>query len=376
MKSFRYYILISLVTVFANPASATPVGQHLQKIDHQINSLKHAIRTKQHALSTSQAKLKTLELDIAAQTRALSKTQHTIATIKQRLEKLKVTYHHFQDVIRQTKQQLANNLRAQYRASHQPMIKHLLAADTLTRTQEELTYVGYLNQDRLNALQRLQQTLILAAQNIQQQTQAIAVLKDKQHEQMRQLKTLESSHQQRQHVLAQLHHLLKSKSQHLHQLLRDKKRLEQTLRSLNHHPLFFESTGKPFDQLKHHLHWPTTGKLVALYGQRIGHSQLHWNGVLFRTKSNTPVYAVADGKIIFANWLPGYGLLMIVYHGHGFMTLYGRNQFLYVHVGDTVKAGQQIGMSGISGGYHQPGLYFEIRLHSQPINPMMWFKHT
>jgi murein hydrolase activator len=128
-----------------------------------------------------------------------------------------------------------------------------------------------------------------------------------------------------------------------------------------------------FAKLRGKLAWPVSGHLVARFGDtRAG--GVRWDGVLVATERGTPVKAVCEGRVIYADWLPGLGLLAILDHGDGYLSLYGHNERLYKAVGERVAAGDTIAAAGDSGGSGRPELYFEIRKGGKPVDPRPWFK--
>jgi septal ring factor EnvC (AmiA/AmiB activator) len=131
-------------------------------------------------------------------------------------------------------------------------------------------------------------------------------------------------------------------------------------------------TEQPFAQLKGKLSWPVQGRIAGDYGQSRGAGPVKWNGVLLEAPAGTAVRAVYYGRVAFADWLQGLGLLVIVDHGGGYMSLYGHNASLLKESGDWVEPGESIAQVGDSGGQARPGLYFEIRLNGEPVNPNPW----
>jgi len=127
-----------------------------------------------------------------------------------------------------------------------------------------------------------------------------------------------------------------------------------------------------FAEQKGQLLWPVDGKIVAKFGHRRNREGLRWNGVTINAASGVPVLAVYSGKVVFADWLRGFGLLLILDHGSGYMSLYGHNQSLYKSVGDEVVQGEEIASVGMSGGLVKPALYFEIRHNGRPEDPQKW----
>jgi septal ring factor EnvC (AmiA/AmiB activator) len=130
----------------------------------------------------------------------------------------------------------------------------------------------------------------------------------------------------------------------------------------------------PFAQLRGRLPRPVAGRIIQGYGE-VRAGGLKWQGDLFATQRNAPVRAVSQGRVVYADWLAGLGLLIIIDHGGGYMSLYGHNARLYESVGQQVTAGQTIAESGDSGGSARPELYFEIRKEGRPLDPRPWLAH-
>jgi septal ring factor EnvC (AmiA/AmiB activator) len=131
-------------------------------------------------------------------------------------------------------------------------------------------------------------------------------------------------------------------------------------------------TDEPFPNAKGKLAWPVQGRIVGSYGQTRGAGPVKWSGVLLEAAAGTPVRAVYHGRVAFADWLAGLGLLVIVDHGSGYMSLYGHNEALLKEAGDWVGPGEPIAQAGDTGGRARAGLYFELRLNGEPIDPNPW----
>ena len=130
----------------------------------------------------------------------------------------------------------------------------------------------------------------------------------------------------------------------------------------------------PFGKLKGKLVWPALGKVKRLFGKKRQSGRLRWKGVLIEARQGNNVRAVAAGRVAYADWLRGYGLLLIIDHGDGYMSLYGHNESLFKETGDWVSAGDVIASVGKSGGRKLSSLYFEIRHKGKPVNPTRWCK--
>ena len=129
---------------------------------------------------------------------------------------------------------------------------------------------------------------------------------------------------------------------------------------------------KGLSKLKGKLNWPTTGKLKDIYGKKRKTGRVRWNGVMIMARAGQDVKAVSHGRVAFAEFLRGYGLLLILDHGDGYMSLYGHNQTIYKEIGEWVETGETIASIGTSRGKKHSGLYFEIRYNGKPSNPVRW----
>jgi septal ring factor EnvC (AmiA/AmiB activator) len=134
-------------------------------------------------------------------------------------------------------------------------------------------------------------------------------------------------------------------------------------------------SASPFGKLRGKLAWPAAGRVVSRFGEtRAG--GIKWDGMLLAGEQGAAVRAVSSGRVVYADWLPGLGLLTIIDHGDGYLSLYAHNERLYKSVGERVVAGDQIGAVGDTGGRSRPELYFEIRKAGKPIDPRPWFRSS
>ena len=186
---------------------------------------------------------------------------------------------------------------------------------------------------------------------------------------------LESGRAQRQAALASLQVEARSRSANLARLRAQQSGLERLLRELARvvPPAPPPDSSSDFGRLRGRLDWPVAGRVVASYGDTRA-SGVDWDGMVVATQRAAPVRAVAAGRLIYADWLPGLGLLAIVDHGAGYLSLYGYNDQLRRAAGETVAAGDIIAAAGDTGGRPEPQLYFEIRRGGKPIDPRPWFR--
>jgi septal ring factor EnvC (AmiA/AmiB activator) len=129
----------------------------------------------------------------------------------------------------------------------------------------------------------------------------------------------------------------------------------------------------PFEPLRGKLPWPVQdGKVIARFGQSRAGGSMRWQGMLIGTERGARVRAPYAGRVVYGDWLPGMGLMLVIDHGGGYMSLYGHNEELFRKVGESVVAGDVIGSVGDSGGHSQPALYFEVRRGKTPVDPQTW----
>ncbi|MCK4865980.1 MAG: peptidoglycan DD-metalloendopeptidase family protein, partial [Gammaproteobacteria bacterium] len=163
----------------------------------------------------------------------------------------------------------------------------------------------------------------------------------------------------------------------LKKLVADELLLQQLLKEIrNIMPSMLTEIDKreTFSKRRGRLKWPVKGKVKRLFGKSRQAANLKWNGVLIPSAEGKEVKAISHGRVAYADWLRGYGMLVIIDHGDGYMTLYGYNQALYKETGDWVEEGEVIASVGRSGGQSKSGLYFEVRVKGQPSNPTKWCK--
>lgn len=264
-----------------------------------------------------------------------------------------------------------------YSLGQQEFLKLVLNQQNPANVTRTLTYYDYFNQaraQRINTVRKQLDSLKQVKQDIQDTTLS---LQQTQQDRIDNKAALEHSRQQRQQLLARLDKRIIQQGQHLDQLLQNEKQLLQLIKRLSQQqPMAPDETVRnlPFARNKGQLIWPVQGKIVARYGSKRSGSDLRWKGIMIEAPRGSEVHAVSYGHVIYADWLRGFGLLMIVDHGDGYMSLYGHNESLYKETGQWVQANEVIASVGASGGNQGSGLYFEIRRHGRPTNPFNWFK--
>jgi septal ring factor EnvC (AmiA/AmiB activator) len=272
---------------------------------------------------------------------------------------------------------LAEQLRVAYRVGNVEPLQLLLNQRQPLQSARMLTWYGYFGRARASQIDGIQQRIKRLDEIDTQLEAANARLDQLARERSTQIAEIETRRGARQKVLAGLQRESQSRGQVLARLQAQQAELEKLLRDLSRAAqrappplgsgLFAQSLGK--------LDWPVAGRLVANFGSQRA-SGVRWQGVVVATERSADVHAVAAGRVIYADWLPGLGLLAIVDHGDGYMSLYGHNEALRKAVGDAVSAGEVIAAAGDTGGRSSPELYFEIRRAGQPVDPRQWFRKS
>lgn len=270
--------------------------------------------------------------------------------------------------------ELSNELRSAYLIGREEPLKLLLNQEDPARAGRMFAYYSYFGRARADRIARIEAYVAGIAALDAQLREEEERLADLEGQQKTQVAQLEAARAERGKALAELEAESRTRAQALEQLRREQAGLEKLVRDLRRALEQYPVDGKAaFGKLRGKLAWPVAGKLVATFGSaRAG--AIKWDGVMIATGRGSPVHSVASGRIAYADWLPGLGLLVIVDHGDHYLSLYGHNDQLYKAVGERVAPGDTIAAAGDSGGRSRTELYFEIRRNGKPIDPGPWFR--
>lgn len=268
---------------------------------------------------------------------------------------------------------LAAELKVAYMNGHQEQLKLLLNQQDPARLGRMMSYYGYFGRaraERITAISEHLAHLELISENIEAETQK---LRELEQDQARDVKALAGARDQRARTLAQVQSKIKTRNDELAKLQREAQALEKLVEELRRAiEEFPELAEQPFQRVKGKLPWPVKGSLLARFGQLRAGGPLKWQGVVIGADRGTQVRSPYYGRVVYADWLPGLGLLVVVDHGSGFMSLYGHNEQVYRRVGDRVSPGDALSAVGDAAGLGKPGLYFEIRKGREPQDPGAW----
>ncbi|WP_421333112.1 murein hydrolase activator EnvC [Aeromonas sp. 603607] len=420
---------------FGASTPALAANQQLGTMQSQIKEQQKTIKLSKQELAKLNTQLKADEQAISAAAAKLNQTkqqlkqnQQTLATLQKDKLALEVQAKH-------QKQLLAKQAESAFQAGNHDYLKLLLNQQDPAKLSRSLDYYDYLNKARIEAIDALRATRDKLAKNQQATKETETRLQTLLAEQQEHHQTLLASQQSRAKVRNQLQQSVQDDEQKLTKLVKAEKALKARLEELRRQreeqerreraererlaklkaeqerqrklaeqrraeqqrlaaqqnktvkpaePVEEMSSTKPergsgigtagyYSGLKTNgsLRWPVQGPILIAYGSPRT-AQLKWKGTLIGASEGTQVKAVAPGQVVYADWLDGFGMLLVIDHGKGYMSLYGHNQSLLRQVGQNVEQGEPVALVGDSGGQDIPGLYFEIRYQGEAINPTKW----
>lgn len=369
--------LIITPTFAASPAAdAKAKAAELTQLRGRLRDLRDSLSNARGRQGSVQEQLRQSDQEISRASRALAQIDQALTTGNARLAALQDQAQSQQAALATQRSGLANQVRAAYLLGRQEPLKLLLNQDDPARLDRALAYYGYLNRARLariaavNAqLQTLQATAAqIAAENTRRQ--------ELRAQQVVEQEALRKTQTERRALLASVNAEIQDKDAQIARLEQNQRDLQNLLQQLQQavadFPAAADANTQPFGKLKGRLPLPLRGHIAARFGTHRGVGMPAWRGMLIEAPPGSVVRAIGRGRVVFADWLRGFGLLMIIDHGGGYMSLYGYNQSLDKEVGAAVAAGEPIASAGTSGGQPQSGVYFEIRQQGQPVDPLLW----
>ena len=372
----RYLLLTSALLLGASSALAeqqvTP-GQ-IQALQEEISEIDEWLSDAEEDRSSLERQLADLEKNIGRLTRERRELRIQASQQQKRLAKLDQQETKLVRVLDSQRESLKKQIRAAWMEGDAPAVKVLLNEIDPDKIARTMTYYEYLSRDtveRLEAFAANLRQLKITRQEVQQGRARLARLEQDVADRQQKLA---ASKNQRQQTLASLKADITNRLNEREQLEADRQRLEELLREVEQAIADIPSPNEsaPFKSLQKKLPWPSPGKVVNAFGQSYADGKLRYSGMLINTPEDAEIRAVHYGRVVFANWLRGFGLITILDHGDGYMTLYGHSSSLFTSPGDWIEAGEPIAQAGRTGGTDDPAVYFEIRQNGKPINPGRW----
>jgi len=348
----------------------------LERLRAQIQTLQRDLNETRGRRDHVREELQAHERRIDALLRSLREMDARLAQDNQALQALQRRAEKERQRLQQQTSVLESQLRAAYAMGRQPYLKMMLNQEQPAAVARVAAYYRYFNAARLERIEEIRGSLErLAAleEEVRERREAMSVLRETQADEKR---SLEETRARRGEVLASLNREVRDRTREIARLRADEERLERLLSEIKRYlpDVSVPGPGKQvrFFALKGRLPLPIEGRISARFGEPRGIGDLHWRGVFLNGKEGQTIHAVSRGRVAYADWLRGFGLLLILDHGDGYMTLYGHNQTLYRKVGDWVETGQPIATVGSTGDAPGTGVYFEIRHNGLPHDPLHW----
>ena len=348
----------------------------LKKVNARIEKVRKSVNADIEKRDRLSAELRDAEPGAQASRRQLEELRVQRIASEARLEELGREQVRREQELAAERGALAGELRTAYVNGREEQLKLLLNQQDPAAVGRMLAYYGYFGRaraERIAGIRDKLEHLMLLREKIAAETGRLRELESQQEQQVA---TLKGAQQRRSQAVAAIDTQIKSRGGEIKRLESQARGLEKLIadlrKVLDRAPVARQA---PFEPLKGKLPWPVQqGKVLARFGQPRDGGSMRWQGMLIGTERGARVRAPFEGRVAYADWLPGMGLMIVLDHGGGYLSLYGHNEEVFRKVGDPVAAGDVIGSVGDSGGHNQPALYFEVRRGRAPVNPENWLQ--
>jgi len=359
----------------ANEATQAEARSRLQQLKSEISRLKKDLEQSRSKLSREQKALKAADLEIQASILKLRELDSTRLVHEREIENLEAEREDYLLSLKDRNDALAEQIMAAYRLGRQSRLKLILNQDSPALLSRTLAYYDYFSRSHASQISELKQVLLALDQMQKKINVELSSIHEVQRDQQAVLDEMTIQRNDRQDIIDTLSSQIGTDEARLAELLRNRKDLETLLEKLSDVlsdiPSDLGTRLTPID-LKGKMPIPVKGRVRHAFGQPRT-AGLHWQGWLVAANTGSEVKAIAYGRVAYADWLRGYGLLIIIDHGDGFMSLYANNESLLHDVGDWVESGALISTVGNSP-RNGAGLYFEIRKDGKALDPAIWLK--
>jgi len=370
---------ISPAAAFSDDEDYSETSDELKQLRKRMDRLRNEINKTRQQHDKASSSLRDIDLRIGKHVRELKYIHFRLGQQDRRLGQLYHDRKRYKKDLQLQRELLGKQIHTAYIMGQQAYLKLLLSQNDPAAAGRTIKYYDYFHRSRTELIKRASTALGRFEQNkrdIQREQQRLTDLRSRSQ---KKIALLETDSQQRSRLVASLNQQLQGKTSSLNRMLEDELQLQRLLNGIEKvmpDVLSMKKSKQAFRSLKGKLTWPAAGSIQRLYGRKRGDSKASWNGIVIKAKEGKQVHAVSHGRVAYADWLRGYGLLLIIDHGNGYMSLYGHNQSLFKETGDWVETGDAIATIGNSGGHTHSGLYFEIRHKGKPTNPINWCRKT
>jgi septal ring factor EnvC (AmiA/AmiB activator) len=373
----------------AAAAKQTPAQKEaeLRKLNQRIEKVRKSVNEDVQKRDKLSVQLREAELGVQSARKELDEIRAQRLAAEARVRDLEMEQARQEKDLDGERAALAGELRTAYVNGREEQLKLLLNQEDPTSFGRMLAYYGYFGRARAARIQGIQdklEHLALVREKIVAERSRLESLEQQRAQRVADLK---SSQDKRAQAVGAIDRQIKSQGGELKRLQSQAKSLEKLIADLRRAidraqaqsarkgPAAGAGVARqaPFEPLRGKLPWPVQdGTVLAKFGQSRAGGSMRWQGMLIGTARGARVRAPYGGRVVYGDWLPGMGLMLVIDHGGGYMSLYGHNEELFRKVGDPVAAGDVIGSVGDSGGHSQPALYFEVRRGKTPVDPQTW----
>lgn len=387
----RLAILLLLWPVCTAWAALENKQQELQALHGRIERLKEELEQASGEHAEAADALKTSEQRISQVNRSILELSRDEKQLNRELARLEHEARATQGRLEEQRARLAHLLRERYIRGGDDAAVLILNGRDPGEIARSLNYLAYLGQARAQLINEQQSNLAKLNELLTEMDRRKTDISLVRNQRQAQKKALEGEKTARQAILGKLSQQIRLQRREIDTLKRDEARLSrliEKLRKLAEAPKPSTKPGKKIDhvanaalagldfpKLKGKLAFPIAGEIAARFGEAREGGGPSWKGLFIRAREGQGVRAVASGQVVFADWLRGFGNLLILDHGGGYLSLYSNNESLYKQPGQAVRAGDVIATAGNSGGQEESGLYFELRYQGKPFDPMQWVDH-
>ena len=378
MKNILVFVCISLLTapvVVAAPQTSEQANAELKAVRKQIDSLKEDLEDQGRRRSRAERNLTEVEKSEQKVRRELKVLRKQLNESKTRQTDLERQSDAQRKELEKQRAALANQLRVAYINGNEEWLRVSLSQQDATSLGRRMTYYAYLSQQRRATIEKVAAVLVQLDEIKEEIAAEMVRLAKLEAQATDKLDEIAATRQERSELVAKINADIRSKDAEIERLQAQAMELTNLVEALARVlPKMPDIDAEPFAGKAASLSWPADGPVLKSFGQSRADGRLKWEGVLLGAPSGSPVRSVYYGRVVFSDWLDGMGLLTIIDHGAGYMSLYGHNQDLLREVGEWVDPGESIAHVGDSGGQAAAGLYFEIRKDGKPVNPKRWIR--
>jgi septal ring factor EnvC (AmiA/AmiB activator) len=373
---------LALILAFAPVTYSASKGQsdeeqareQLKDLQREIRAVTKQISTEKNRKSSLQNQLRKADIELGALQKNIAQNESALQTSRKELADLNGR----EQVLIQSRdaQQalVAREIRSAYQMGRQGQLKILLNQDDPNTLARALTYYQYFYQARGKHIDRYREILTELKKLEVAIVKATNELENKKQTLKKQQKNLINAKKTRELAVSNLLASIASKDGKLKQMQQDQQELKHLLEAIEKAVvnLKMPENYKSFSAAKGSMPWPISGRASHRFGNSRNSGKMRWQGVTIPAKAGVNISAIHHGRVVYADWLRGSGLLLIIDHGDDYMSLYAHNQSLLAEVGEWVNSGSTIATVGSSGGQDRPALYFEVRHKGKPVNPASW----